>query len=196
MFGKKVIPSIDFARIKAAVTPLDAAARYGLAVSRGKQARCPFHDDRHPSMLVDERHFYCFACGAHGDVIDLTSRLLSLSTGDAARRLMSDFGLARTGAPPAPPPPSPAQLEARCRRTLNAYVALMRRRKERYAPSPSGNGPWPALFQQACTALGAAECALDQLDDPDPAARRDAVREMLESGMIRKMELEALRSAQ
>ncbi|MBD9268378.1 MAG: DNA primase, partial [[Ruminococcus] torques] len=30
---------------------------------------CPFHNDRTPSMKVDSR-FYCFGCGASGDVID------------------------------------------------------------------------------------------------------------------------------
>ena len=37
-------------------------------------------------------HFHCFGCGAHGDVIDLASGLLSCSKGEAARRLVADFG--------------------------------------------------------------------------------------------------------
>ena len=32
-------------------------------------ACCPFHDDKNPSMKVDQR-FHCFGCGADGDVID------------------------------------------------------------------------------------------------------------------------------
>ena len=55
--------------------------------------RCIFHDDRHPSMKLNEDYFFCFGCGAHGDVIDLTARLLGLSSYDAAKKLAYDFGL-------------------------------------------------------------------------------------------------------
>ena len=65
--------------IKAAVSPADAAERYGLKVSRNGMARCPFHDDHHPSLRLYDDHFYCFACAAHGDVIDLTAKLLGVS---------------------------------------------------------------------------------------------------------------------
>ena len=36
---------------------------------------CPFHNDRHPSLYVSDDHYHCFACGEHGDVIDLTAKL-------------------------------------------------------------------------------------------------------------------------
>ena len=44
---------------------------------------CPFHDDRHPSLIVylDDQHFHCFACGAHGDVVDFVRRRFHLSVG-------------------------------------------------------------------------------------------------------------------
>lgn len=32
--------------------------------------KCPFHEDSSPSFLVDERHYHCFGCKAHGNVID------------------------------------------------------------------------------------------------------------------------------
>ena len=37
-------------------------------------------------------HFHCYGCGAHGDVIDLTTALLGCSESEAARRLEADFG--------------------------------------------------------------------------------------------------------
>ena len=37
---------------------------------------CPFHDDKRPSLVVDERddHFHCYGCRAHGDVISWVMR--------------------------------------------------------------------------------------------------------------------------
>lgn len=37
---------------------------------------CPFHDDRTPSLVIDERdqHFHCYGCRAHGDVISWVMR--------------------------------------------------------------------------------------------------------------------------
>ena len=56
-------------------------------------ACCPFHDDKNPSMKLNEEYFYCFGCGATGDVIDLTARLYNLSPKEAAEKLVQDFGL-------------------------------------------------------------------------------------------------------
>ena len=82
--------------IKAAVSPADAAKRYGLTVSRNGMACCPFHDD----------HFYCFACAAHGDVIDLTAELLGVPAPEAIRHLEEDFGI---GGNDSPSPTRPAR---------------------------------------------------------------------------------------
>lgn len=43
-------------------------------------------------MKLDDR-FYCFGCGATGDAVDLTARLLELSPKEAAVQLASDFGI-------------------------------------------------------------------------------------------------------
>ena len=55
-------------------------------------ACCPFHDDKNPSMKVDQR-FHCFGCGEDGDVIDFTAKLFNLSPKEAAEKLAQDFGL-------------------------------------------------------------------------------------------------------
>jgi DNA primase len=51
--------------------------------------RCPFHQDEHPSLVVypESRSFYCFGCGAGGDVIDFVRRAAGLSFVDALERL-------------------------------------------------------------------------------------------------------------
>ncbi len=70
----------------------EVAERCGLAV-RGKSCLCPFHDDHHPSLVLYDDHYHCFACGAHGDVTDLAARLLGVTNLSAARFLAADYGL-------------------------------------------------------------------------------------------------------
>ena len=89
---KKGITVINFAQIKQSVTTRQAAEAYGLSVNSRGMCRCPFHNDHTPSMKVDET-FYCFGCGAVGDVITFTARLFGISAGSAARKLEVDFGI-------------------------------------------------------------------------------------------------------
>ncbi len=53
------------------------------------KALCPFHPDRHPSLLLDERdnHYHCFACRAHGDTIDFVVARLGVSFAEACEHL-------------------------------------------------------------------------------------------------------------
>ena len=83
---------INYANIKQSVTTRQAAESYGIHVDSHGMAVCPFHNDRRPSMKVDET-FYCFGCGATGDVITFTSRFFGISPASAARKLALDFGI-------------------------------------------------------------------------------------------------------
>jgi DNA primase catalytic core len=62
-----------------------------------KKALCPFHDDRSPSLLIDAsrnrgpQHFHCYACGAHGDAIDLVKGKLNLDFKQSIEWLTSNF---------------------------------------------------------------------------------------------------------
>ncbi|MDD7259789.1 MAG: CHC2 zinc finger domain-containing protein [Eubacteriales bacterium] len=80
-----------FETIKAAVKPRQAAEHYGLRVLPNDMTYCPFHKDRHPSMKLNEDYFFCFGCGASGDVIDFAARLFGISLKDAAKKLAEDF---------------------------------------------------------------------------------------------------------
>lgn len=74
----QVMEKYEIERIRA--TPIESLAiRLGLEVSH-RRARCCFHDDHTPSMALNVRKntFCCYACGAHGDVIDLVQRVLNL----------------------------------------------------------------------------------------------------------------------
>ena len=66
-----------FATVKTSINTREAAARYGVEVNRHGKALCPFHNDRHPSLFVDDDHYHCYACGEHGDVIDFWQTIIS-----------------------------------------------------------------------------------------------------------------------
>ncbi|WP_368269599.1 YodL domain-containing protein [Enterocloster clostridioformis] len=82
-----------FETVKQSITIREAAERYGIEVGRNSMACCPFHDDKNPSMKLNKDYFYCFGCGATGDVIGLSARLYNLSPKEAAEKLAQDFGL-------------------------------------------------------------------------------------------------------
>lgn len=67
-----------FQEVKERVTARQVAERYGLKVRRNGMACCPFHNDKHPSMKIDQ-NYYCFACGAKGDAVNYVAVLFGLS---------------------------------------------------------------------------------------------------------------------
>ncbi len=56
---------------------------------RVRQGYCPFHDESEPSFTVygDTEKFWCFGCGAGGDVLDFVQRIEGLTLPEAIRRL-------------------------------------------------------------------------------------------------------------
>ena len=81
-----------FEAVKQSVTTRQAAEHYGIRIGRNGMACCPFHNDKTPSMKLDQR-YHCFGCGADGDVIDFTAALYGLGKKEAAVQLAQDFGL-------------------------------------------------------------------------------------------------------
>ena len=79
-----------FEAVKQSVTTRQAAGHFGIRAGRNGMCRCPFHADRNPSMKVDRR-YYCFGCGATGDVIDFVSRLENVSPKEAAPHAGASF---------------------------------------------------------------------------------------------------------
>lgn len=126
--------------IKDSITVPQAAERYGLTIGRGGMVSCLFHEDKHPSMKLNERYFYCFGCGAHGDVIDLVSRLLGTPTNDTVSVLMTDFNLDPGRSPPKsveyqrPMIHQFRQDKAKCATVLTEFLHLLHKWKEKYAP--------------------------------------------------------------
>ena len=131
-----------FETVKASVSVPDAAKMYELRPNHHGMVRCPFHDDRHPSLKLNEDYFYCFGCGATGDVIDLTARLFALSSYEAANKLAVDFGIDPDKPPSAAALAKPkhpmirafCEDERYCQRVLCDYLHLLEDWKVRYAP--------------------------------------------------------------
>ena len=63
-------------------------------VPRHKRIPCPIHCGRDYNVSYNDRFFYCFVCGAGGDVISFVKAVCELSTRlDAITRISADFGL-------------------------------------------------------------------------------------------------------
>jgi len=74
--------------------PIEGVAeRLGLRVVRHK-CLCPFHDDHHASLSfsVQRNTYRCFACGAHGGVIDLVMKSLNKDFLEACNWLSNETG--------------------------------------------------------------------------------------------------------
>ena len=144
-----------FEAVKQSITVREAAQMYGIEVNRSGMACCPFHDDKNPSMKLNEEYFYCFGCGATGDVIDFTARLYNLSPKEAAEKLAQDFGLAYDSQ--APPrrryvrQKSEAQKFKEDRdhafRVLADYFHLLRKWETDYTPKTPEENPHPRFME-------------------------------------------------
>ena len=110
-----------FEAVREAVPVPLAAERYGLKANHAGMVCCPFHDDRKPSLKLNEDYFYCFGCGAGGDVVELTRRLFDLRPYEAASKLAVDFGVDV----PATAPPD-GSLNRRARRTTSRTIGMWR----------------------------------------------------------------------
>ena len=56
---------------------------------------CPFHNEKTPSFYVypETQSFYCFGCGAGGDVITFIKKISSLSYPEAVKLLAERAGM-------------------------------------------------------------------------------------------------------
>lgn len=181
-----------FETVKQSVTTRQAAERYGIRVKRNGMCRCPFHDDSTPSMKLDRR-YYCFGCGATGDVIDFVSQLRGIGSKEAAILLAQDFAIpyedsaGKTNRPRQQNTDEQnyQHMERYCSRVLLDYYQLLCRWKEDYAPQTPENGYHPR-FVEALQKLSLVEYLLDELLCGDIQARASVVIEYGEE--VRKTE--------
>ena len=181
-----------FETVKQSVTTRQAAERYGIRVKRNGMCRCPFHDDSTPSMKLDRR-YYCFGCGATGDVIDFVSQLRGIGSKEAAILLAQDFAIpyedsaGKTNRPRQQNTDEQnyQHMERYCSRVLLDYYQLLCLWKEDYAPQTPENGYHPR-FVEALQKLSLVEYLLDELLCGDIQARASVVIEYGEE--VRKIE--------
>ena len=143
-----------FEAVKQSVSTREAAAFYGIEVKRNGMACCPFHDDKNPSMKVDQR-FHCFGCGEDGDVIDFTAKLFNLSPKEAAEKLAQDFGLIYDSQAPPRRRYVRQKTEAqqfredrqRCYRVLSDYYYLLKKWEADNSPRTLEEEPHPRFVE-------------------------------------------------
>lgn len=143
-----------FEAVKQSVSTREAAAFYGIEVKRNGMACCPFHDDKNPSMKVDQR-FHCFGCGEDGDVIDFTAKLFNLSPKEAAEKLAQDFGLIYDSQAPPRRRYVRQKNEAqkfredrqRCYRVLSDYYYLLKKWEADRSPKTPEEEPHPRFVE-------------------------------------------------
>ena len=143
-----------FEAVKQSVSTREAAAFYGIEVKRNGMACCPFHDDKNPSMKVDQR-FHCFGCGADGDVIDFTAKLFDLSPKEAAEKLAQDFGLIYDSQAPPRRRYVRQKTEAQkfredrqqCYRVLSDYYYLLKKWEADRSPRTPEEEPHPRFVE-------------------------------------------------
>lgn len=92
-----------YCEIKNLVTMQEICSMYGIPVNRSGFANCVFHSGDHTASLKiypGSGGFHCFACGAHGSVIDFVMRLFNLNFRQAVLRINADFHLGLTPSKP------------------------------------------------------------------------------------------------
>lgn len=109
---------VDFSAVKGAVS-LEAVLRHyqvpGLRRHRNQlEGCCPIHrgkrDDSFRASL-SKNVFHCFACQAHGNVLDLVAAMEKCSIREAACKLQQWFDIAVSGTPARPEPEGAGRTE-------------------------------------------------------------------------------------
>lgn len=78
--------------IKGKHSMYDILSMYGLRTNRNGYISCPFHmGDRTPSLKVYPKDFYCFSCGAGGDIFTFVQKMENLTFKEAFRLLGGDY---------------------------------------------------------------------------------------------------------
>ena len=146
-------------------------------------------------MKLNERYFYCFGCGATGDVIDLVAKLFGLSNYEAAKKLAQDFAIDPDKPPAAialPKPERPLlkayrQEQVRCLRVLCDYLHLLESWKVQYTPKTLED-VLDDRFVEACQMLDYVEYLADLLIAAELEQRVKIVEMLNKDGLIAGLE--------
>ena len=181
-----------FGTVKTSINTREAAARYGVEVNRHGKALCPFHNDRHPSLFVGDDHYHCYACGEHGDSIDLVAKLYDLPLHAAARKLASDFGLTpdKTIQKKQNRKSEAQRLrenEKLCFSALLEYMKLLQTWMVVCAPRTPEDDV-DSRFTEACHWLSYVEYLVDTLIGGDSYERNEVIEMLMTDGKLQKLQ--------
>jgi DNA primase len=91
------IKDASVGEVRAATDMADLVSQYTPLRRVGSRltGRCPFHDERTPSLSVDpaDKLFYCFGCGKGGDAITFVREIEQLDFAEAVTWLAERFGV-------------------------------------------------------------------------------------------------------
>ncbi|HHY95101.1 MAG TPA: DNA primase, partial [Firmicutes bacterium] len=97
MKARQGLPGDFLEQVRSRVDIVEVISQYLQLKKAGKNflGLCPFHPDRHPSLNVspERQMFYCFSCGAGGDVITFVMKREGLSFPEAVRLLARRAGV-------------------------------------------------------------------------------------------------------
>ena len=158
---------------------------------------CPFHSENSPSFTVfgSDDHFYCFGCGATGDVIDFTARLFGVSTFEAVKKLAADFGIDPDKPPAAAVLAKPRypmikafrEDELYCHRVLCDYLHLLENWKVQFSPKTLEE-LWNDRFTEALQMHDYIEYLADVLTVGELEERVKTVEILLKDGKVQELE--------
>jgi DNA primase len=99
---------MDFEAIRDANPLSSVVSRYAKLRRAGREMKacCPFHHEKTPSFTIfaDDRRYYCFGCGACGDVLDFLKAAEGVNLIEAAQMLGEEW--APTARPAFTPEPA------------------------------------------------------------------------------------------
>ena len=180
-----------FETIKETVTVGQAAEYYGMKIGRNNMICCPFHNDHYPSMKLNTTYYYCFGCGATGDVIQFVANLFGLSNYEAAKKIAVDFGITPDNPPVIATLKKPEYMETKsrqkelheCQKMVCEYLHRLEKWKALYAPERP-DLPMDERFEEACENLSYIEYLADILTVGDLEERVAVVDELMKNGKI------------
>lgn len=180
-----------FETIKETVTVGQAAEYYGMKIGRNNMICCPFHNDHYPSMKLNTTYYYCFGCGATGDVIQFVANLFGLSNYEAAKKIAVDFGITPDNPPVIAALKKPEYMETKsrrkelheCQKMVCEYLHRLEKWKALYAPERP-DLPMDERFEEACENLSYIEYLADYLTFADEEEGFEVVKSMKETGYL------------
>ena len=144
--------------------------------------KCPFHQEKTDSFVVDERRFHCFGCGADGDLFELAKRIWGCGFFEVVQRLAAEHGIAADG----------STITTRIRSTVKSdeeqfhavFIQLFQIREAFYSFLKNSHDELPA---QLIIDLGAVDGMMEEMIEGDPERRQTAFesgRRILEKWQI------------